>query len=61
MGMPVGKFTDEAHKGLLDGKDQIIIGSIGPADTFHDIVDKRRSAFENLAKMLRSGTHKHSI
>lgn len=52
--MPVDQFTDEAHKGLLDGKDQIIIGAIGPADTFNEIVDKRREAFENLAKLMRS-------
>jgi hypothetical protein len=53
LGMPLGVFTDEAYKGLASGSDQIIIGSVGPADTFNEIVDKRRIAFQNLAKMTR--------
>ncbi|KAK6376193.1 hypothetical protein LTS17_007444 [Exophiala oligosperma] len=53
MGMPVDKFTDAAYKGLASGEDQIIIGTVGPEETFHDIVDKRRAAFENLAKLIR--------
>lgn len=54
MGMPADQFTDEAYKGLAAGKDQIGIGSIGPPEQFYDIVDKRRTAFENLAKIMRS-------
>lgn len=53
LGMPVDKFTDTAYKGLVSGKDQIIIGTVGPEETFHEIVDKRRTAFENLAKIIR--------
>ena len=53
LGMPVDAFTDEAYKGLASGSDQVVIGSIGPADTFNEIVDKRRTAFENLSKMMR--------
>ncbi|ETI21995.1 hypothetical protein G647_06065 [Cladophialophora carrionii CBS 160.54] len=53
LGMPVDKFCDAAFDGLLSGSDQIVIGSVGPAHVFHDIVDKRREAFENLAKMMR--------
>lgn len=53
IGMPLKALTDEAYKGLASGLDQVIIGSIGPADAFHDIVDKRRIAFENFAKMMR--------
>ena len=53
LGMPLGAFTDEAYKRLASGEDQIVIGSIGPADAFNEIVDKRRNAFENLAKMMR--------
>ena len=53
LGMPLDIFTEEAYKGLVSGGDQVIIGSIGPADTFNEIVDKRRTAFENLAKMMR--------
>ncbi len=33
-----------------------MVGAIGPADTFNEIIDKRRVAFENLAKMMR-GEH----
>jgi hypothetical protein len=45
LGMPLGAFTDEAYKGLASGNDQIIIGAVGPADTFNEIIDKRRTAF----------------
>lgn len=55
--MPVDQFINEAHAGLVAGKDQIIVGSIGPAEIFNEIVDKRREAFENLAGMLRSTAH----
>lgn len=53
LGMPLGAFTDEAYKGLASGSDQVIIGSVGPADTFNEIIDKRRTAFQNLAKLMR--------
>lgn len=53
-GMPVDRFTNEAHRVLLEGKDQIVIGAVGPAETFNEIVDKRREAFDNLAKVMRS-------
>ena len=32
--MPLDAFTDEAYKGLVSGKDQLVIGSIGPNDAF---------------------------
>lgn len=54
--MPVRAFVDETYKSLVSGSDQVIIGSIGPADTFNEIIDKRRDAFQNLAKMMR-GEH----
>jgi hypothetical protein len=53
LGMPLDAFTDQAYQGLTEGKDQIVIGCIGPADTFKEIIDKRRTAFENLAEMMR--------
>ena len=56
LGMPAHTFVDEVFKGLESGSDQVIVGSIGPADTFNEIVDKRRNAFQNLAKMMR-GEH----
>ncbi|KAI9370224.1 hypothetical protein BJX61DRAFT_101859 [Aspergillus egyptiacus] len=55
LGMPLDAFTQQAYQGLVDGKDQTIVGSIGPAETFHEIVDKRRTAFTNLARMMRGG------
>ena len=54
LGMPVDQFTDEAFKGLESGSDQIVIGSIGPAETFNEIIDKRRAAFTSLANMMRA-------
>ena len=53
-GMPLKAFTDEAFNGLASGKDQIVIGSLGPADSFHEIVEKRRIAFENFANIMRT-------
>ncbi|KAJ5705670.1 hypothetical protein N7455_004845 [Penicillium solitum] len=55
LGMPLDAFTQQVYQGLAEGKDQIVIGSIGPVDTFNGIVDNRRTAFENLSKMMRGG------
>ena len=55
LGMPLDAFTQQVYQGLAEGKDQIVIGSIGPVDTFNGIVDNRRNAFENLSKMMRGG------
>jgi hypothetical protein len=52
-GMPIHAFTEEAYKSLVAGLDQIVIGSIGPAETFNEIINKRRTAFESHAKMMR--------
>jgi hypothetical protein len=54
LGMPLDKFTDAAYEGLVSGNDQIVIGAVGPAETFNEIIDKRRTAFTNLANMMRS-------
>ncbi|KAL8658144.1 MAG: hypothetical protein Q9226_001227 [Calogaya cf. arnoldii] len=54
LGMPLDQFCDQAYDGLAKGQDQVIVGSIGPKEAFMDIVNKRRAAFESLAKMLRS-------
>jgi hypothetical protein len=53
LGMPLDQFVTEAFQGLQSGLDQVIVGTIGPAEPFHDIVNKRRTLFENLAKMMR--------
>jgi hypothetical protein len=52
-GMPIEDFTEEAYDGLAAGKEQIFIGTIGPAEIFRDIVEKRTSLFQFLAKMMR--------
>ncbi|KAL8760224.1 MAG: hypothetical protein Q9199_000247 [Rusavskia elegans] len=54
LGMPLNQFCDQAYDGLAKGQDQVIIGSIGPQDNFMDVVNKRRGAFEFLAKMIRA-------
>jgi hypothetical protein len=38
--MPVDNLIDEVSKGLISGSGQIIIGAIGTAHIFDDIVDK---------------------
>ncbi|KAG0649842.1 Acylglycerone-phosphate reductase [Hyphodiscus hymeniophilus] len=59
MGMPLNLFTEEVFKGLSSGSDQIIIGNIGPGagiiprEEFLALVDKRRSAFTALVKVMR--------
>jgi short-subunit dehydrogenase involved in D-alanine esterification of teichoic acids len=60
LGIPVQEFTKAAYAGLAEGKDQIIVGAVGPPpfnetllQTFNEIVDKRRSVCAYLANMLR--------
>jgi hypothetical protein len=53
VGMPLDAFTEEAYNGLAAGNDTTFVGAIGPAETFYDIVEKRRSIFNFLAKALR--------
>lgn len=52
VGMPLEKFTDEASQDLVEGKDEIIVGGIGPRDVFLDIANKRRAAATQFARML---------
>ncbi|KAF7169689.1 hypothetical protein CNMCM5623_002353 [Aspergillus felis] len=54
LGMPLDTFTELAFEGLVAGQDQIVIGSIGPAETFNAIIDQRRKAFEDLANLMRA-------
>ncbi|PLB54530.1 oxidoreductase [Aspergillus steynii IBT 23096] len=49
VGMPLDQFVDQAFAGLQSGKDQVVVGSILAEDRFHEIVNKRREAFEELA------------
>lgn len=59
VGMPLDAFTEEAFKALSSGNDQIIIGNLGPGagiiprEEFNALVDKRRSTFTSLAKLMR--------
>ncbi|KAJ5179374.1 hypothetical protein N7492_002584 [Penicillium capsulatum] len=57
VGMPLAQFTGVAHQGLLEGRDQIIVGAIGPEESFSDIAEKRRASFKHLAQVLRSLPH----
>lgn len=54
MGMPLDKFTDAAYNGLVSGSDQIVIGDIGGAARFNNIIDERRAVFEGLSKIIQS-------
>ena len=59
LGMPLDVFTEEAFKGVCSGNDQIIIGNLGPgagiipSAEFDALVNKRRSTFTSLAKLMR--------
>lgn len=54
LGMPLDTFADLAFQRLVAGQDQIVIGSIGPAERFNAIIDQRRAAFEDLAEVMRA-------
>ena len=54
MGMPAERFIDAAYNGLVSGSDQIVIGDIGGAARFNNIIDERRAVFEGLAKIMQS-------
>lgn len=54
LGMPLDAFADLAFQRLVAGQDQIVIGSIGPAERFNAIIDQRRAAFEDLAEVMRA-------
>jgi short-subunit dehydrogenase involved in D-alanine esterification of teichoic acids len=54
MGIPAEEFIDAAYNGLVSGSDQIVIGDIGGAARFNNIIDERRAVFEGLAKMTQS-------
>jgi hypothetical protein len=53
LGMPLAAFIDEAYAGLAAGKEQIFVGTLVPAEAFQDIVEKRITLFNGLAKMMR--------
>ncbi|KAE9368362.1 oxidoreductase [Stipitochalara longipes BDJ] len=58
IGMPLDEFSDKAFELLRSGKDQIIIGTVGPtgqggpAEMFLEVIEKRRSVFEWLSKIM---------
>jgi hypothetical protein len=58
IGMPLDEFSNKAYDLLSTGKDQIIIGTVGPAgpggraEMFLEVVEKRRSVFEWLSKIM---------
>ncbi len=58
LGMPLDEFSDKAYEGMMAGKDHIIIGTVGPAgsggpaEMYLEVVEKRRSVFEWLSKIM---------
>jgi hypothetical protein len=56
VGMSLDAFVEEAYNGLVAGKDTVFVGAIGPKEMFNDIVEKRRTIFNSLAKMLRGAS-----
>jgi hypothetical protein len=60
LGMPLDVFTDQAYAGLISGKDQVVIGTVGPSipsnpiteEKLNEIIDKRRWAFDTLCDFL---------
>jgi hypothetical protein len=53
LGMPLDQYIEVTYKRLVAGEDQIVVGAVGPAETFNGIVEKRRTIFTNLAKLMR--------
>jgi len=53
-GMPIEEFTNSAWEGLILGDDEILFVSPGLGkDQFEEILQKRRAAFERLARIMR--------
>jgi hypothetical protein len=58
--MPLDVFTNQAYTGLISGKDQVVIGTVGPptpsnpitAEKLNEIIDKRRWAFDTLCDFM---------
>ena len=50
--MPLNIFTDKAFEGLAQGKEQIIVGSLGP--DFDEMISKRNAAFATLSQALKN-------
>ncbi|KAE8383007.1 CobW/HypB/UreG, nucleotide-binding domain-containing protein [Aspergillus bertholletiae] len=50
VGMPMDQFINEAFAGFQEGKDQVVVGSVADEKTFHEVLNKRRTMFENLSK-----------
>lgn len=62
IGMPLDEFSNKAYELLMTGKDQIIIGTVGPAgrggpaEMFLEVIEKRRTVFEWLSKIMLGRT-----
>jgi len=56
MGMPLSVFTDAAWRGLAEGSDHVIVGTIGPGgkeEKYNEVIKNRREIFEWLSKIMR--------
>lgn len=62
-GMPIDQFTDLAYNGLESGREEVIVGSIGPANAipaerFNEVLDKRRDLMQSLIKVFSANAGK---
>lgn len=52
--MPIDQFTEEAYEQLLQGDEQVVIGSIAtePRESYIDLVEKRRQIYSKLSRVM---------
>lgn len=52
VGMPLDAFINETYARLEAGQEEIIVvGSVGPQETFREVVEKRLVAFRELTSV----------
>jgi short-subunit dehydrogenase len=51
-GMPVEDYVNETYLGIVEGKDFVQIGDLGPDKIFQDIIAKRIGLFDNLSSII---------
>ncbi|KAK5075845.1 hypothetical protein LTR70_009949 [Exophiala xenobiotica] len=54
IGMPLDEFTNDAWKGLSEGKDQVPVGTAVKA--FEGFEKKRQEMYQGMAQMVKNGT-----
>lgn len=51
-GMPVEAYVNETYQGIVEGKDVVQVGDLGPDKIFQDILAKRIGLFDNLSSII---------